>query len=194
MFLAAFPESVQHYVGHAIAPRVVADLFAICLDAEPAALLVGEDDGRIVGYIFTPACLPRVFTTAIRHGHLWRMFIRWISGQYGIGIRPIWVSASNGLAFWHDAHEARLRADARVLSLAVHPAVQGQGVGGELLQRGLAYLDRQGVPTIRLEVRPENAAAIHLYQKYGFRTVGQTRDSQGIWLIMLRRHAEGETA
>ncbi|HEY3378486.1 MAG TPA: hypothetical protein VGL77_13425, partial [Armatimonadota bacterium] len=64
IFVAAFPESVRHYVGHAIPPDALADVFAICLDAEVEACFVAEVDGRVAGYIFAPAHFSRLPGTA----------------------------------------------------------------------------------------------------------------------------------
>ncbi|MEN6302666.1 MAG: N-acetyltransferase, partial [Armatimonadia bacterium] len=76
--------------------------------------------------------------------------------------------------------------DAHILSIAVDPDCHRRGVGGELLKRGLQYLQEQGAEQVRLEVRPDNPAAVHLYEKFGFRTVGEIQDSQGPWLVMVR--------
>ncbi|HEX2948211.1 MAG TPA: hypothetical protein VHV83_01345, partial [Armatimonadota bacterium] len=49
IFLTAFPESVQHYVGHEIPSDVLVDAFGICLDAEPTAFVVALVDNQIAG-------------------------------------------------------------------------------------------------------------------------------------------------
>lgn len=56
-----------------------------------------------------------------------------------------------------------------VKDLAVKPERQGEGRGRLLLRRGLAALAAQGVSEVRLEVRPSNERAIHLYRQHGFR-------------------------
>lgn len=188
VFLNAFPESVRHYMGdREISPRVVADIFAICLDAEPAAFFVALRENHVVGYIFAPAHFSRLSSVAIWHGHLLRMCWRWLTGQYGIGLHPVAVAARNWLLLLRESREREVARDARILSIAVGPLAQGHGVGNGLMQRGLEYLDGQGVDLVRLEVRPQNAPAVHLYEKYGFTLAGNTHDTQGEWLIMLRR-------
>lgn len=81
VMLEAFPESVEHYVGRRVEPAVMADVFAIALDAEPEALMVGVCDGEIAGYIYAPPDLSRVFKSAITRGHLPRMIWRWLTGR-----------------------------------------------------------------------------------------------------------------
>ncbi len=191
VFLTAFPESVHHYVGHPIGPQVLADALAICLAAEPAAFSVAVVDATVAGYIIAPTQLSRVFATALWRGHLLRLAWRWLTGRYGIGVRPISIAVRNFVALWREAGEAELGCDARILSVAVDPRFQGQGLGNGLLRVGLDYLAAHGVPCVRLEVRPDNAAAVHLYEKYGFRVRGRTHDTQGEWLVMLRETSEG---
>ena len=190
VFLAAFPESVDHYVGHEIGPHAIRDAFAIPLDAEPEALIVAEVGGRIAGYALTPSKFSDIARTAIFHGHLGRMFGRWLAGRYGIGLRPVRITARNWLAIWREAREEELHAEARILSIAVSPDFQGMGIGTGLMRHGLAYLESKGEKRVRLEVRPGNAAAIHVYEKLGFETRGRTRDTQGEWLIMIRETEE----
>lgn len=63
--------------------------------------------------------------------------------------------------------------EAQVQNLAVAPAFRGQGVGGLLLDGGLALAHRGGATWASLEVRPSNAAARRLYASRGFREVGR---------------------
>lgn len=186
VFISAFPESVQHYIGGPVSPRAVADAFGICLDAEPEALFVAEADSKVAGYVFSPSRLPRVLSTAIWHGHLARMLWRWIRGRYGIGLRPVLRIAGNISFIIREAKDRALHREARIFSLAVHPDFHARGIGTRLLRIALKYLQSRGVSTVRLEVRPDNCAALHLYERLGFETRGKTCDSQGAWLIMLK--------
>ncbi len=43
---------------------------------------------------------------------------------------------------------------------------------------------------MRLEVRPENQPARRLYQRIGFRVVGQFEDSRGPWEVMTLQFRE----
>ena len=186
IFMAAFPESINHYIGHPIAPCLLADVFAICLDSEPEAFFVAVADGRVAGYIFAPAHFGRVPRTALLHGHICRMFFRWITGRYGIGIKPVGIAIKNWWQLLVEALEKELSCDARILSIAIDPEYQGRHIGSGLLLTGLNYLKSLKVMQVRLEVRPENAPAVHLYEKSGFKTRGRTHDTQGDWLIMLK--------
>ncbi len=63
-----------------------------------------------------------------------------------------------------------------ILNLAVDPPRRRGGVGGMLLDAGLAVLRRRGAEEIFLEVRESNIAAQALYLGAGFRPVGQRAD------------------
>lgn len=60
-----------------------------------------------------------------------------------------------------------------VLNLAVAPEFRRCGIGGALLEAGLAALRRRKVDEVFLEVRESNISAQALYIGYGFRPVGQ---------------------
>lgn len=60
-----------------------------------------------------------------------------------------------------------------VTNVAVLPAFRRQGVAGELVAELLRRAE--GLSFVTLEVRASNAAAIALYEKYGFEPVGTRR-------------------
>lgn len=60
-----------------------------------------------------------------------------------------------------------------VLNLAVDPALRHRGIGGALLEAGIATLRRRRADEVFLEVRESNVSAQALYLGYGFRPVGQ---------------------
>lgn len=59
------------------------------------------------------------------------------------------------------------------LSVAVAKSYWNRGVGTALLARMLEEGRKAGVTVFALEVRADNAAAVHVYEKLGFRTVGR---------------------
>ena len=58
---------------------------------------------------------------------------------------------------------------ARLYSIAVSHDARGRGVGAALLDAGEREARRRDCVAIRLEVRTDNAAAIALYEKRGYR-------------------------
>ena len=192
IFLDAFPESVCHYAGRSLAPEVIEDIFAIALDAEPAGLLLAALGGRPVGYAFAPSHFSRLPRVALLHGHLFRLLWGWATGRYGLGWRPALIAARNWLLLLREARHPEMQCDARILSVAVRPDCQGRGIGTGLMRAALDYLRRQRSPCVRLEVRPRNGSAEHVYRKIGFQPRGRTRDTQGEWVVMLKDMAGDE--
>ena len=62
---------------------------------------------------------------------------------------------------------------ARLYSLAVDPALGRRGVGRALLEACEHYARAHGRNALRLEVRYDNASAIALYEKMGYRRFGR---------------------
>lgn len=62
---------------------------------------------------------------------------------------------------------------ARLYSLATAVAARGQGVGAALLVAAADAARRRGARALKLEVRTDNAAAIRLYERHGFRRSGR---------------------
>lgn len=58
------------------------------------------------------------------------------------------------------------------LGMTVKKAFWNQGIGSMLLERLIKYAKEHGIELIYLEVRSDNHAAIHLYEKYGFKQTG----------------------
>lgn len=66
--------------------------------------------------------------------------------------------------------------EAHITILAVHPDYHRQGLGQLLLYSLLVAAWQRRLEWVTLEVRTSNQAAIALYQKFGFETVGQRRN------------------
>jgi len=64
----------------------------------------------------------------------------------------------------------------RLYSIAVARGWQGAGVGSALLADAEAEARRRGLDRLRLEVRPDNRAAIRLYIRRGYRDIGRRPD------------------
>ncbi|MEQ5815520.1 ribosomal protein S18-alanine N-acetyltransferase [Marinobacter sp. NFXS11] len=65
---------------------------------------------------------------------------------------------------------------ARIYSIAVSPAVRGQGVGEKLVREAESEAAEAGRIVMRLEVREDNRGAISLYKRLGYRQFGTYRD------------------
>ena len=63
--------------------------------------------------------------------------------------------------------------EAEILSVGVAPDFRGNNVGHDLMRHAINHLIADRVPSLFLEVDETNQAAISLYNKLGFQTVGQ---------------------
>ena len=71
---------------------------------------------------------------------------------------------------------SRIAADqAEILTIAVDAAARRRGAGRALLQAHLAHLAERRARSLFLEVDAQNAAALALYARFGFRQVGERR-------------------
>ena len=61
---------------------------------------------------------------------------------------------------------------ARLYSIAVADAARGRGLGVALLTAAERAARKRGAARMRLEVRQDNAAAIRLYERQGYRRFG----------------------
>jgi ribosomal-protein-alanine N-acetyltransferase len=76
-----------------------------------------------------------------------------------------------------------------VKDLAVHPAVQGEGIGRSLLRRAIVTCALNGARVVRLEVRESNEPAKSLYTDLGFepnrRVPGYYDDGEAALVMVL---------
>lgn len=189
LFAAAFPESLRRVFDRPPGPELVEEAFRICWEAEPRAFWVAEREQpprEVAGYVFAPLRLGHLWRRALCGGYLWRWTWRWLRGAVPLGARAAKALLADKGGFLRSALDPRFAAPARILSIAVRPNQHGHGIGSALLATGLRRFDRAGVAA-RLEVRPDNAPALRMYEAAGFRAVGTTSDSHGPWLIMIRR-------
>lgn len=84
-----------------------------------------------------------------------------------------------------------------ITNVAVDPSCRRQGVAAQLLQVFDNFAKGNHLAFLTLEVRPSNAAAIALYEGFGFREVGRRRNYYDLpkedALILTKYYAE-ETA
>ena len=62
--------------------------------------------------------------------------------------------------------------EGEITNVAVAPEKRNAGIGWQLMQAALEEAKKQGICQIVLEVRVSNVAAIHLYEKCGFKHCG----------------------
>lgn len=65
--------------------------------------------------------------------------------------------------------------EAHLLNITVRRDWQGQGVGRMLLDKVVAIAREKGMTSVLLEVRPSNARALAMYERYGFSQIGRRK-------------------
>lgn len=124
-----------------------------------------------------------------------------VEAIYAAGIGTGHATFEAGVPTWHDFDATRLR-DHRLVavhregsvlgwaacmpvssrsvyvgvvehSVYVAPKAQGQGVGGQLLDRLITSTEVAGIWTLQSSIFPENEASLRLHERHGFRTVGR---------------------
>jgi ribosomal-protein-alanine N-acetyltransferase len=65
--------------------------------------------------------------------------------------------------------------EAHLLNVAVAEEWQGQGLGRFLLNQSVACARGLGMESMLLEVRPSNARALGIYERYGFEQIGRRK-------------------
>jgi aminoglycoside 6'-N-acetyltransferase len=82
-----------------------------------------------------------------------------------------------GMAQYGEASEPKYRH--AWIDLFVDPSLHGRGIGAEAVRRLVRHLiEERGHHRIAIDPATENVAAIHAYEKAGFRPVGTMRRSE----------------
>lgn len=126
----------------------------------------------------------RLWARAVTRGYLIRWAYRYFRGDYGRR-QPLLAYIVDKICFASSPFNYRSGC-AQVLSIAVKKEARGKGLGMRLLEAALHRLVSSGVKEVKLEVRPDNTAALTLYARTGFRTVGTLKDTRGLWYVMLK--------
>ena len=102
----------------------------------------------------------------------------WTSGNFADALRSGysgWILEGSDASVIAYAVAMLAVDEAHLLNLGVDIPFQRQGYGARMLDWMAQTMREYGAATMLLEVRPTNAAALHLYRNYGFRTIGRRR-------------------
>ncbi|MDD4569835.1 MAG: N-acetyltransferase [Tepidanaerobacteraceae bacterium] len=148
------------------------------------SFMVALKDNEVYGYIVMADDIKKLWTGALTSGFLRKAIMSSISGEYGLTPSTFYKIVQNKLLYFR--FEMTTKPSAQLLSIAVHPNHHSKGIGQKLLAEGIKHMKSLGVKRIKLEARPDNISAVKIYEKHGFHTVGEAKDLQGKWLIMIR--------
>ena len=92
-----------------------------------------------------------------------------LCGEGGFGV-VLFDDAENVLAY---GGMLTVLDEGQITNIATHPDYRRRGCGACVLQTLIEQARARGLSTLSLEVRESNAAAIALYQRFGFEIVGK---------------------
>lgn len=115
----------------------------------------------------TPAELAHLYALAFPHGRSWQIieFEAFLADRF-----TFLCPHESGFALGRC-----IAGEAELLTIAVSPNCQGKGIGQMLLQEFEKQADSGGATEAFLEVAADNAGAIRLYQRSGYRESGRRR-------------------
>jgi ribosomal protein S18 acetylase RimI-like enzyme len=155
-----------------LGPRFLRRLYRRIALSPDAVLLVADSDGRVVGFVAATTSTRRLYGQFLRHDAV----------PAGIAAAPAVLRAPRQV--WEtfrygSADEDNLPA-AEVLSIAVAPDAEGQGIGGALLGAAQKELAHLGAAEARVVTTVDNEAALAMYEHAGFRRRSTTEVHAGV--------------
>ena len=102
----------------------------------------------------------------------------WTRGNFLDSVRSgysVWVLRDPQAALVAYAVMTLMIDEAHLLNLSVARASQREGVGWRTLEWMAEVARGYGARTMLLEVRPSNASAVRMYERYGFEKIGVRR-------------------
>jgi ribosomal protein S18 acetylase RimI-like enzyme len=189
LYAAAFPDSIGLFFRKK-APDTLLDLlelaFSLLFHWGGEAVLIKDEAGSTHGYCMYSVQPNR--STSRRWGK-----ILTVLGQMArrVALPELARLLQNQVLMTTsarcDSKTPSAKSGARILSIAINPVCQGQGVGTLLFTHVLETLQDHSVG---LNVRADNPAARSLYAKAGFRQCGTTRDISGRWIMLTKEARE----
>jgi len=81
-----------------------------------------------------------------------------------------WIGMAGGMRDTSGPEEV-----AHLISMWVDPVYRGRGLGRQLVEHVVGWAEHRGVRRLELWVTAHNTAAIELYARCGFRTIGESQ-------------------
>jgi ribosomal protein S18 acetylase RimI-like enzyme len=85
----------------------------------------------------------------------------------------LWLGEDDQLLGYIIVLYHKRRCFARIYSVAVHPQSRGMGLGSQMVSWVENEVQERGLAEVRLEVKPDNSAALKVYLKQGYKVVAR---------------------
>lgn len=190
IFGLSFQHSIENLMDTGANWKSIGDFFMPLLQSPCCYFYVIEKQDRVCGYLVVLTHIRSFWWEVLRKGYPFIWLKNLLLGQYGISPMSLFRILWNKFSFFSFAVRSRRHEMAQILSIGIHPKYRRKGYARSLLEKGLEDLKGAGVPWVKLEVRPENTAARKLYEGLGFSSHSDYQDSQGDWLVMVKKVSE----
>jgi ribosomal protein S18 acetylase RimI-like enzyme len=166
-----------------LGPRFLRPLYLRIARSEDSFLLMATSDGEIAGFISGSSDLSGLYKQFMLHE----------------GIPAALMSAPKLVMSWRHVAETLRHGGGpasdessvcELLSVAVDPRHQGNGVGGLLVEQFLTETSRRGIEVAQVVVGKDNARAVALYKRAGFVTSQEFEMHRGITSLLMERPVE----
>ncbi len=182
-------DGIKHRFPCGLSDEVLETVWDFLLQADSSSCIVAsvvDGDSKICGYCLVQSSVSQLVREGFSRGLIPRLAGLIWSGKLPVGLHQLKTVLFDLIAFGRTFDVADPESTGQVLSIGVQPQFRGEGMGTELVRRGLEVLEEKGIYRVKLEVRPGNEPARRIYDKMGFEVVGSSEDSVGKWLIMIR--------
>ena len=179
----AFPEYLLTHMGR----EYLRHYYAAFLSHSKHYAMVAEIDGRVVGFVAGTAAIERLNARVYRPriGVALTVAIRFIADpvlrKYLLSKREHFTKLLRVLARRKTSRVAVSKIAERLLSIGVSPDSQRMGVAQALVSGFNKRLNADGIGTVGLSVRHDNASGIAFYERTGWDR--ELADSNGIYYI-----------
>ncbi len=177
MHLEAIPTGQLSSMG----PGFVTAFYHTLLDSGDGFAFVAEQDGHPVGYATGIVHWRRFYRTFVRRN--WRL-------AAGTLLRRLFsVERLRKLTETTRYAAAASLPEAELLSIALRPQARGAGTGDALVRAVLEEFARREVTQVRVTTASDNVPAVRLYERAGFRLLGEQQihpgESAHVYLISI---------
>ena len=186
IFEEGFAEQLSVFFGPRIPVELLSDFLRAGMHLEDGGFIVAEEGVAIAGFIIVSKKAGKLFYGFLRF-YFFRMVFRVIKREYrNISFYRIFFPLLQFFLFNLQGLRYHINSAGQVFILAVASSFRGKGIGKILLRKGLEFLKKNSINSVKLEVRSNNDVARNLYLREGFVVKGKIRAVSGISLIMTR--------
>ncbi len=152
----------------------VTALYEAIGESESSFGFAAEENGRVLGFVAFTTNINKLYKSVVlKKG--WRFVLLLAGNMFSLKrIKKVFET----LVYPTRIKKMNLPS-AELLSIVVADESQGKGLGGQLLQKGLAECAKRGIEKVKVLVGADNKPANKLYLKRGFELVEQI-DSHGV--------------